>query len=137
MDILLLQLQTALREKISFARNQDICLIPNPGVIPEVAGMPYIGIKDGNVNIHELMDDVLEKELLVEIYIYDRLEHSDKNILGLHEKGRQVSEVLRNYYLPGHIDTAQPKSEMPVVLLYTKKGLVIRKGLQFQYEKEE
>lgn len=137
MDILLPQLQSFLQDNVDFVRASDVCLVPNPNLIPEGAGFPMIGIKDGNVAISELMGDVLEKTLPIEIYLYDRLDRSGNNILGLHQMCRQVAVLLRGHGFPGHVDTPTPTTEMQVTLLSTNKGLVIRKGLKFQYEREE
>lgn len=137
MDILLPKMQELLKDNITFARRKDICLVPNPGVIPEGAGFPYIGIKDGPVIFgHERMGGG-ERGLTVEVYVYDRLERSNDNTLALHQKARVVGDLLTGHCFDGDMDAPLPISQMPVALLYTKKGLVIRKGLQFKYEREE
>ena len=137
MDILLPQMITLFKDQLNFVRNSDICLIPHPGVIPDGVGFPYIGLKDGNVINHELMGDVVEQELSVEIYIYDRLGRSDKSIMGLHVKARAIRELLRDREFSGTVVSVEPASEIPVSLLYTRNGLVVRKGLRFKYERED
>lgn len=139
MDRLLLQVQAFCQGTFSWVRQADVALVPDPGVIPEWVGLPYIGLKDGSVtHHHDLIGNVQEDEMIVDIYIYDRLGRGDENIIGLHEKARDVSGKVKGYLFTAGILSAVPLSQMPVALLMTqKKGLVIRKGLRFKYEREE
>lgn len=135
MDILLPKIQDYLRGRLTWVRRSDICLIPHPGVIQDGAGFPYIGIKDGNVTNHELSGDELEQEMPVEIYIYDRLGRSEKEILEIHTKAKTITALLREENFSETVAGVEPTSEMAVTLLYTRNGLVIRKGLRFLYER--
>ncbi len=137
MEKLLVQIRQALREEMSWVRSFDVCLIPHAGMIPEDAGMPYIGIKDGGVqNRHEQMS-CTDRELRIDVYVYDRLGKRDENIQGLHAKIREIATCLRGRLFDGSLLSVTPVSEYPVTLLATKKGLVIRAGLHLIYEREE
>lgn len=138
MDKLLPQVKAFCQQAFDWVRRSDVTLIPNPGVIPEGIGFPYIGIKDGDSSFHhEIMGNVREDELDLDVYIYDRLGRSDDSIVGLHEKGRDVLDELPGATLTGGVISVVPVKGIPVALLYTKKGLVIRKGLRFRFEREE
>lgn len=136
MDILLTQIKDYLVPQLSWVRRHDVCLIPHPGVIPEEVGFPYVGLKDGNVTNHERPGEVLEQELMVEIYIYDELDRSGDNIPSLHEKSREIRDLLRGNDLGEAVVGVDPTAELAVTLLFTKKGMVVRKGLRFKYERE-
>ncbi|WP_035238147.1 hypothetical protein [Desulfobacter vibrioformis] len=139
MDRLLPQIQAFCKETFDWVRKSDVTLVPAPGMIPEGVGFPFIGIKDGAVGIHhDLTGNVQEQDLVVDIYIYDRLGQAETNIKGLHEKVRDVCEKLTDQVFTGGILSAVPTTLMPVDLLLThKKGLVIRRGLRFKYGREE
>ena len=130
-------IKTALAGVFTGIRSSDIFLIPEPSIIPDGVRFPCIGIKDGKVDISELMGNVLEKTLPVEIYYYDRLTQGDDCILDFLEKGDDIHDELTENYLSGYVKSTSPRSETPVKTMYTKKGLILRKGLFYKYEREE
>jgi hypothetical protein len=129
-------IQTALADVFTGIRTSDIFLIPDPDIIPNGTRFPCIGIKDGKVDISELMGDVLEKTLPAEIYYYDRLTPGDTCILDFLEKGDDINVKLKENYLSGYVKSTSPRSETPIKIMYTKKGLILRRGLFYQYERE-
>ncbi len=137
MEKLLPQIKKTLQEEMPWVRSFDVCLIPHADMIPEDAGFPYIGIKDGGVrNSHECMNGVT-RELKVDVYVYDKLGQRDENILALQDKIREMDTCLRGNLFDGTLLSVEPVSESPTTLLYTKKGLAIRAGLHLVYEGEE
>jgi len=130
-------IQTALAGVFTGIRSSDIFLIPDPDIIPHGVRFPCIGIKDGKVDISELMAGVLEKTLPVEIYCYDRLSPGDDCILEFLAKADEISDELTENYLSGYVKSVSPRSQTPIKIMYTKEGLILRKGLFYQYEREE
>ena len=130
-------IQTALAGVFTGIRTSDIFLIPDPDIIPNGVRFPCIGIKDGKVDIAELMAGAIEKTLPVEIYYYDRLTPGDTCILDYLEKGDDISDELCENYLSGYVKSTSPLSQTPIKIMYTKEGLILRRGLFYQYEKEE
>lgn len=133
---LLLAVQTKLRE-ISGPRDSDIFLSPDKDIIPESAKFPCIGIKDGEVDRSDLTGGVTELTLPVEIYVYDRLIKNDEAILSVLDLTAKVHEELKEGYLEDYVKSVSPGRETPIQLLYRKNGLVLRKTIFYEYEREE
>lgn len=136
MKDLILAIQTKLRE-ISGPRRSDVFLSPDKDIIPESAKFPCIGIKDGSVDRSELMGEVTELTLPVEIYVYDRLVKNDEAILAVFDVTRAVHGKLKDSTLEGYVKSVSPKFETPIELTYRKPGLILRKIISYEYEREE
>jgi len=136
MKDLILAIQTSLRE-IPGPRDSDIYLSPDKDIIPESAKFPCIGIKDGRVERSDLMGGVTELTLPVEIYVYDKLVKNDKAILSIFDLTRQVHGKLKKSSLGEYVKSVSPKQETPIQLMYRKSGLVLRKTISYEYEREE
>jgi hypothetical protein len=83
------------------------------------------------------MGDRTELTLPVEIYIYQQLKVSDKEILDVFDIASQVHALLQDNYLDGYVKDVEPGRETPVQLLYQDTGMVMRKTLFYQYNREE
>ncbi|MBU1193965.1 MAG: hypothetical protein KKE62_01970 [Proteobacteria bacterium] len=118
-------------------RDTDILLIADPDIIPAGVRFPCVGIKDGKTDISELAGGVLEKSLPVDVYYYDRLQPGDDCITDFLLLGETISAKLTENYLAGYVKAVSPVSETPIRVMYTKSGLILQKGLSYQYETEE
>jgi hypothetical protein len=115
----------------------DVFISADKGLTPRGARFPCIGIKDGQVERSFLMGDRTELTLPVEIYIYQQLKVSDKEILDVFDIASQVHALLQDNYLDGYVKDVEPGRETPVQLLYQDTGMVMRKTLFYQYNREE
>lgn len=118
-------------------RDSDILFLPDANLLPEGARLPCIGIKDGTTRISELMGDTLEKIYPVEIYYFDKLKPGDDSILDFMDRGDDIFDALKNNHLGGYVREVSPISATPVNLMYTRTGLILRKGIFFEYEIQE
>lgn len=115
-------------------RDSDIFFIPDANLLPEGCRLPCIGIKDGKTQISELAGDSLEKIYPVEVYYFDKLKPGDDCILDFIDRGDEIFDALRDNLLSGYVREVSPMSATPVNLMYTRTGLILRKGLFFEYE---
>ncbi len=133
---LLLAIQTKLRE-ISGPRRSDVFLSPDKDIIPDTALFPCIGIKDGQVDRSELMGDVTELTLPVEIYVYEKLIKNDTAILSVFDLTALIHGKLKPSSLEEYVKEVSPGKESPIQLMYRKNGLILRKTISYEYEREE
>lgn len=136
MKNLLLAIQTQLRT-ITGIKDRDVFLSVDKDLIPEKLSFPCIGIKDGRVARTDLAGGVIELGLPVEIYIYERLIQGDDGILSLFDTAAAVHTKLSDNLLGAYIKDVSAGDETPVQLLYRPKGLILRKTIFYQYEREE
>jgi len=136
MKALLLAVQAKLRE-ISGPRDSDIFLSPDKDIIQESAQFPCIGIKDGKVDRAGLMGGVTELKLPIEIYVYEKLIKDDHAILSVLDLTQSVHGKLEDNLLGGYVKEVTASSETPIELLYRKNGLILRKTIFYEYEREE
>ena len=133
LEHLILQMQAVFTD----LRNRDIHLLVNPDILPLGAKFPCIGIKDGRVQISELPGKTEELTLPVEIYIYDQLKPGNTYILKFLDRAQMIRQRLKDNLLDGYVRDVSPMTETPITLMTRKHGLVLRKGLFYQYEREE
>lgn len=136
MKDLLLAIQTSLRE-IEGPRDGDVFLSPDKDLIPETAKFPCIGIKDGRVDRSDLMGDVTELGLPVEIIVYEKLIKNDQAILSVFDLTAEIHRKLKENHLGDYIKSVSPGKETSIQLMYKKKGLILRKIISYDYEREE
>ena len=115
-------------------RDSDIYYLPDANLLPEGCRLPCIGIKDGKTQISELMGDALEMIYPVEVYYFDKLKPGDDSILDFIDQGDEILDTLKKNYLSGYVREVSPISATPINLMYTRTGLILRKGLFFEYE---
>jgi len=133
---LLLAIQTSLRQ-LTGPRDKDVFLSPDKDIIPEKSKFPCIGIKDGSVDRSSLMGEVTDMTLPVEIYVYEKLIQNDQAILSVFDLTAGIHEKLKGNYLGEYVKSASPGKETPIQLLYQKNGLILRKTIFYEYEREE
>jgi len=68
------------------------------------------------------------------VYYFDKLRPGDDCILDFLDRGDEIFDALRDNLLAGYVREVSPLSATPVNLMYTKTGLILRKGLFFEYE---
>ncbi|OGV64130.1 MAG: hypothetical protein A2283_12425 [Lentisphaerae bacterium RIFOXYA12_FULL_48_11] len=134
---LLLAIKNELSGLFTGLRDSDIYLLPDANILPDGARLPCIGIKDGKTGISELPCDTLLNTLPVEVYCFDKLVSGDDCILDFLDKGKLIFDKLRGNDLTGYVREVSPISATPIDLMYTKTGLILRKGYFFEYEKLE
>ena len=130
-------IKAALSGVFTGLRDSDILFLPDANLLPEGVRLPCIGIKDGRMRISELMGDTLEMIYPIEVYYFDALKNGDDCILNYLDKTDDIFDALKANRLGGYVREVSPISATPINLMYTKKGLILRKGLFFEYEKYE
>ena len=136
MKELLLAIRAQLRN-ITSVKSRDVFLSADKDLIPISATMPCIGIKDGRVGRSDLTGSVTELTLPVEIYIYEKVINGDAEILSVFDVTQAVHDQLQDNELDGYIKDVSPGDETPVQLLYRDNGLILRKTIFYNYEREE
>ena len=74
--------------------------------------------------------------LPVEIHIYEELGDDDRAIISVFDLTGMVHDLLSEDYFEGYVKDVEPGEETPVELLYRKDGMILRKTLFYQYERE-
>lgn len=137
MDTLMEKNQENLYGVLDGMRNRDVFLTADPDIIPATAAFPCIGIKDGKTDFADRSGGVTSEGLNLEIYYYDKLRSGDEYHLEFLKKGKLIFERVKGNRLEGYVMDVSPVSATPIKVLYTKKGLLLRKGLFFKFEREE
>lgn len=133
----LLQSIQALLRTLPDVRRNDVFLSADKNLVQPGSRFPCIGIKDGKVTRSHLAGGVTEYELPVEIHIYEQLGSDDRAILSVFDITAKVHGLLQDNDLNGAVKDVTPGEETPVALLYRKHGMVLRKTLYYQYERED
>ena len=136
MKDLMLAIRTQLRN-ITSVKDRDVFLSADKDLIPKTATFPCIGIKDGRVGRADLTGDVTELTLPVEIYVYEKMINGDAEILSVFDVTQAVHDQLQDNEFSGYVKAVDPGDETPVQLLYRDNGLILRKTIFYQYEREE
>ena len=136
MDGLITAIQDAIRT-IDGIREPDVFLSPEPDVIPQSAGFPCIGIKDGRVVRSELMGGVTELTMDVDIIIYERVAREEAAIRNVFALTGKVHAALDDNLLGDYVRDVVPGNEDPIRLMYREKALILRKIISYQYFREE
>jgi hypothetical protein len=131
---LLAAIKTALSGVFTGLRDSDILFIPDANLLPDGCRFPCIGIKDGKMAVSEMMGGAIEKKCPVEVYYFDKLRPGDDCMLDFLDRGDEIFDALRDNLLDGYVREVSPLSATPINLMYTKAGLILRKGLFFEYE---
>lgn len=135
MKDLLLHIKTQL-QTLDGLRALDVFLSADKNLIPPGARYPAVGIKDGKVKRRYLPGNVTELGLPVEIYIYEELGNDDRAIISVFDLTGKVHDLLSEDQFSGYVKDVEPGEETPVEVLYRKDGIVLRKTLFYQYERE-
>jgi len=135
MNGLITAIQTKLRE-ISGIREPDVFLSPDPDVIPQSAGFPCIGIKDGEVLRSDLSGGVTELTMNADVIIYEKVAREEASIRKVLSLTGQVHDALDEDLLGGYVKDVVPGNEDPIRLMYREKALVLRKIIPYQYFRE-
>ncbi len=135
MKDLLLSIRTRLRT-IEGLRASDVFLSADKNLVPPGTRYPAVGIKDGRMQRKFLLGGVTEMILPVEIHIYEELGDDDRAIISVFDLTGMVHDLLSEDYFEGYVKDVEPGEETPVELLYRKDGMILRKTLFYQYERE-
>ena len=124
-------------QTIDGIQNSNVFLSPDPDIIPDQKTFPAIGIKDGQVTRSALSCGVIELTLAVEIYVYETQILGDGATLSVLDIAAAIHDRLGECGLDGYVKAVSPGRESPIRLLHHGGEMILRKQLDYVYEREE
>lgn len=133
---LLLAIQKRLRT-IEDIRDRDVFLPPDRDLVPAHAKFPCIGILGGTVTRSYAAAGAVILTLPTQIHVYQQLCKSDESVLSILKTAEDVQAALKDNYLDDYVRDVTPGSESYIDILPRDTRLVLKKTLNFEYEREE